>query len=218
MEEKPGIEQVENARRGSATSSHRRASLASIGNGFSSGGRRASVDRDVNFTDHREGDDRAEAAKGRDSSAMKDNYWYSPNFIGTLLAIGFSFMAGIGGKTKRRRNEKHMERRLTRLQDTALSPLSSLRSIKISVLQLTSPGFLSSTCAVAVSSFYSSAACRISSVVAGSSSAVRRCLCSGRSLDRRPRMSTHSSAHKSLSASLLPASSPSSGLWPRSCL
>jgi hypothetical protein len=53
--------------------------------------------RDTHYVDHREGDDRAEEAKGRDAAAFKGNYWYSPNFIGTLLAIGFSFMAGIGG-------------------------------------------------------------------------------------------------------------------------
>lgn len=64
-------------------------------------GRRGSDTRDINYVDHREGDDRAEAAKGRDSAAFKENYWYSANFIGTLLAIGFSFMAGIGGEIQR---------------------------------------------------------------------------------------------------------------------
>lgn len=62
-------------------------------------GRRGSDTRDLDYVDHREGDDRAEAAKGRDSAAFKDGYWCSANFIGTLLAIGFSFMAGIGGET-----------------------------------------------------------------------------------------------------------------------
>lgn len=51
----------------------------------------------LDFHDHRENDDRAEEAKGRDSAGFNDKYWYSANFIGTLLAIGFSFAAGIGG-------------------------------------------------------------------------------------------------------------------------
>ena len=77
--------------------SHRRGSLSEAIT--TAGGRRASVVRDVEYVDHREGDDRADEAKGRDSKGFKDNYWYSANFIGTLLAIGFSFMAGIGGMT-----------------------------------------------------------------------------------------------------------------------
>lgn len=82
---KAEVEQLENAphsdsRRGSATSEHG-------GHGV----------RNVDYVDHRDGDDRAEEAKGRDAAAFNGKYWYSANFIGTLLAIGFSFMAGIGG-------------------------------------------------------------------------------------------------------------------------
>ena len=83
------------APRNMSTSSHRR---GSFGEAVTTSGRHANVVRDLNYVDHREGDDRADEAKGRDSQGFKNNYWYSANFIGTLLAIGFSFMAGIGGK------------------------------------------------------------------------------------------------------------------------
>lgn len=96
MEEKNDVETHEHAPR--RPSAGRRGSFAaSLEAGMT--GRRASDARDVNYVDHREGDDRAEEAKGRDSAAFNDKYWYSANFIGTLLAIGFSFMAGIGGAT-----------------------------------------------------------------------------------------------------------------------
>lgn len=98
--EKGDVEHREHTPRKLSASGRRRGSFAaSVEDAISTAGRRASDARDFHYVDHREGDDRADAAKGRDSAAMKDRYWYSANFIGTLLAIGFSFMAGIGGKT-----------------------------------------------------------------------------------------------------------------------
>lgn len=105
MAEKYDAEKAEHLERDSSASSHppyenvsRRGSLSSaLGNAVGTG-RRGSL-RDIRYVDHREGDDRAEAAKGKDSAGFNDKYWYSANFIGTLLAIGFSFMAGIGGKS-----------------------------------------------------------------------------------------------------------------------
>ena len=49
------------------------------------------------YIDHRENDDRAEEAKGRNSDKYDKNYWLSVNYIGTLFAIGIAFMGGIGG-------------------------------------------------------------------------------------------------------------------------
>lgn len=88
--EKPAVSTHEHAppRRGSLTSSLT----------IEAGGPTAAA-RDIHYVDHREGDDRVDAAKGRDSAAIEGKYWLSANFIGTLLAIGFSFMAGIGGET-----------------------------------------------------------------------------------------------------------------------
>lgn len=103
MDDKHDVEtaQVESVgRRGSATGSQKRRGsvTASIEDAFTTSGRRASA-HNIDYVDHREGDDRAEAAKGRDSENFDGKYWYSANFIGTLLAIGFSFMAGIGGRS-----------------------------------------------------------------------------------------------------------------------
>lgn len=89
MEGKQDIETVE------YSAERRRSSL----------GRRASNvsnNRHIDYVDHRENDDRADEAKGRDAAAFGGNYWYSKNFIGTMLAIGFSFMAGIGGMSTNR--------------------------------------------------------------------------------------------------------------------
>lgn len=46
---------------------------------------------------HRETDDRAEEAKGRNSDKYEKKYWLSVNYIGTMFAIGIAFMGGIGG-------------------------------------------------------------------------------------------------------------------------
>ena len=46
---------------------------------------------------HRENDDRADAAKGRGADSYDSKYWLSVNYIGTLFAIGVAFMGGIGG-------------------------------------------------------------------------------------------------------------------------
>ena len=48
--------------------------------------------------EHRDDDDRAEEAKGRNSDAIDRKYWFSVNFIGSMFAIGMSFMGGIGGQ------------------------------------------------------------------------------------------------------------------------
>lgn len=50
--------------------------------------------------DHRENDDRADEAKGKDADAIDKSYWYSMRFLGTMFAIGTSFMGGIGGKCR----------------------------------------------------------------------------------------------------------------------
>jgi hypothetical protein len=47
--------------------------------------------------EHRENDDRAEDAMGRNADAFEKRYWLSVNYIGTLFAIGIAFMGGIGG-------------------------------------------------------------------------------------------------------------------------
>ena len=57
--------------------------------------RRSSAD--AAFAQHREDDDRAEEAKGRNADQMDDKYWLSVNYIGTMFAIGMAFMGGIGG-------------------------------------------------------------------------------------------------------------------------
>jgi hypothetical protein len=59
-------------------------------------------DRRVSATDaatieHREDDDRADEAKGRNADQMDRKYWLSVNYIGTMFAIGMAFMGGIGG-------------------------------------------------------------------------------------------------------------------------
>lgn len=57
--------------------------------------RRTSVDAAT--AQHREDDDRAEEAKGRNADQMDRKYWLSVNYIGTMFAIGMAFMGGIGG-------------------------------------------------------------------------------------------------------------------------
>lgn len=52
---------------------------------------------DPSYVDHREGDDRADEAKGRNADKYDKKYWLSVNYIGTLFAIGMAFMGGIGG-------------------------------------------------------------------------------------------------------------------------
>lgn len=52
---------------------------------------------DVSFIDHRDNDDRAEEAMGRNSDKYEKRYWLSVNYIGSLFAIGMAFMGGIGG-------------------------------------------------------------------------------------------------------------------------
>lgn len=47
---------------------------------------------------HRETDDRADEAKGRNSDKYERKYWLSVNYIGTMFAIGIAFMGGIGGR------------------------------------------------------------------------------------------------------------------------
>ena len=59
------------------------------------GGRRGSVEAAI--MEHREDDDRADEAKGRNSDQMDKKYWLSVNYIGTMFAIGMAFMGGIGG-------------------------------------------------------------------------------------------------------------------------
>ncbi|KAK4580435.1 hypothetical protein LTR86_000638 [Recurvomyces mirabilis] len=49
------------------------------------------------YIDHRDNDDRADVAKGRNSERIDGKYWLSVNYIGTLFAIGMAFMGGIGG-------------------------------------------------------------------------------------------------------------------------
>lgn len=41
--------------------------------------------------------ERAPEARGHDLNDLPRNYWYSPGFIGSYLAVGFAFTAGIGG-------------------------------------------------------------------------------------------------------------------------
>lgn len=50
------------------------------------------------FVDHRDFDDRAEEARGRNADQIDKKYWYSWRFLGSMLAVGTSFMGGIGGK------------------------------------------------------------------------------------------------------------------------
>ena len=53
---------------------------------------------DPSYVDHREFDDRADVAKGRNADKYEKKYWLSVNYIGTLFAIGMAFMGGIGGE------------------------------------------------------------------------------------------------------------------------
>lgn len=53
---------------------------------------------DATVMNHREDDDRAEEAKGRNADQIDGKYWLSVNYIGTMFAIGMAFMGGIGGK------------------------------------------------------------------------------------------------------------------------
>jgi hypothetical protein len=55
---------------------------------------------DPSYVDHREFDDRADVAKGRNSDKYEKRYWLSVNYIGTMFAIGMAFMGGIGGTIK----------------------------------------------------------------------------------------------------------------------
>lgn len=48
--------------------------------------------------EHREDDDRADVAKGKNSDTIDRKYWLSVNYIGSLFAIGMAFMGGIGGQ------------------------------------------------------------------------------------------------------------------------
>lgn len=52
---------------------------------------------DPSYVDHREFDDRADEAKGRNADKYDKKYWFSVNYIGTMFAIGMAFMGGIGG-------------------------------------------------------------------------------------------------------------------------
>lgn len=52
---------------------------------------------DAATAQHREDDDRADEAKGRNADEMDKKYWLSVNYIGTMFAIGMAFMGGIGG-------------------------------------------------------------------------------------------------------------------------
>jgi hypothetical protein len=52
----------------------------------------------VAFVDHRENDDRAAEAMGRNADQFDRKYWLSINFLGTMFAIGMAFMGGIGGE------------------------------------------------------------------------------------------------------------------------
>lgn len=61
------------------------------------GGHQGLTSTDVAMMQHREDDDRADEAKGRDADQMDKKYWLSVNYIGTMFAIGMAFMGGIGG-------------------------------------------------------------------------------------------------------------------------
>lgn len=54
---------------------------------------------DPSYVDHRDDDDRADEAKGRNSDKYGKSYWISVNYIGTMFAIGMAFMGGIGGES-----------------------------------------------------------------------------------------------------------------------
>lgn len=56
---------------------------------------------DAAMAQHREDDDRADEAKGRNADQMDSKYWLSVNYIGTMFAIGMAFMGGIGGNRSR---------------------------------------------------------------------------------------------------------------------
>lgn len=43
---------------------------------------------DAAMAQHREDDDRAEEAKGRNAGQIDRKYWLSVNYIGTMFAIG----------------------------------------------------------------------------------------------------------------------------------
>ncbi|KAF2708439.1 MFS general substrate transporter [Pleomassaria siparia CBS 279.74] len=49
------------------------------------------------IADHRENDDRAEDARGRNSDKIDPRYWYSWRFLGSMFAVGLAFTGGIGG-------------------------------------------------------------------------------------------------------------------------
>ena len=49
------------------------------------------------YVDHRDFDDRAEEARGRNANQIDKKYWYSWRFLGSMLAVGTAFMGGIGG-------------------------------------------------------------------------------------------------------------------------
>lgn len=53
---------------------------------------------DPSYQDHRDFDDRADDAKGKNADKYDGKYWLSVNYIGTLFAIGMAFMGGIGGR------------------------------------------------------------------------------------------------------------------------
>ena len=53
---------------------------------------------DPSYVDHRDNDDRADEAKGRNADKFDKSYWLSWRYIGTLFAIGMAFMGGIGGE------------------------------------------------------------------------------------------------------------------------
>lgn len=53
------------------------------------GGRRRGS-ADFANAQHREDDDRADEAKGRNADQMDSKYWLSVNYIGTMFAIGMA--------------------------------------------------------------------------------------------------------------------------------
>ena len=67
---------------------------------------KAKGENGVSYVDHREGDDREDTAKGRNSDTVDKKYWLSVNYIGTMFAIGVAFMGGIGGELCRCKIER----------------------------------------------------------------------------------------------------------------
>ncbi|KAK3111761.1 hypothetical protein LTR53_012665 [Teratosphaeriaceae sp. CCFEE 6253] len=61
------------------------------------GGLQGLTSHDAAIIQHREDDDRADEAKGRNADQMDKKYWLSVNYIGTMFAIGMAFMGGIRG-------------------------------------------------------------------------------------------------------------------------